>query len=394
MYLHQYLDGNDLLRCVTDGTIREAKHESLPLTLYTYTERAQFAGVWTDAQRKCRGLVVEDTGQIIAFCMPKFFNYPEHANGKSYASPLPARESFEIFGKMDGSMGTVFFYEDQWHVASKGSFHSDQAKWATSRLRYLLQGYSTGLSEPLHANLDPLNRHKTYVCEIIYPSNRIVVDYGPLEDLVLLTAYDNDTGREELTEEHRLEWGWIGSVVPSYDPYGLEVYELQYLADENVQLSDDGDRSVSGSDSEGYVVRYESGVRCKIKLSDYLRLHKILTGCSERTIWEKLRDGESLDTWLADVPDEFHEWVQNVAERIGNEVTEYVREAFKQYEELQNKAESLSVTNKKEYFYHIEGSEWQQELLLIQDLKLAKLHKKAWDKAKPAAVKPFKEADV
>lgn len=395
MRLHEYLDGASLLKGVTDGTIRAATHDTLPLTLYTYTEKAQFAGQWSDAERKCRGLVVEDTGLIIAMCMPKFFNYSEHANGKSYAAPLPDEE-FEIFEKMDGSLGTVFFYEDRWHVASKGSFHSDQAQWATRYLqKRLYPADYLGIESP--TDFDPLNSSKTYICEIVYPSNRIVVDYGNLEDLVFLTAYDTSTGVEDTSWDRKLEWGWVGSVVASYDPYSLSVAELQELADENVMLGDLEyleDREVAGHEHEGYVIRFSSGIRCKVKLTDYIRLHKVLTGCSERAIWEKLRDGEDLNEWLANVPDELYDWVREVEERILRTVTEYVRQAFKEYEELQSRSEALGVHTKKDYFFYIESSEWKEELLLIQDLKLSKLHKKAWQLARPEHVTPFKDIDV
>jgi len=168
MQLEKYLSVEELNASIEAGWVRAASHDDLPLTLYTYTEHAQFEGVWNDATRKSRGLVVEDSGKIVAFCMPKFFNYSEHVNGKSYAGPLPVTEDFQIFEKLDGSMGTCFFYDGEWHVATKGSFHSDQAIWATQFLRDKVASDTPGYL--------PLKDY-TYVCEIIYPENRIVVDY-------------------------------------------------------------------------------------------------------------------------------------------------------------------------------------------------------------------------
>ncbi len=61
---------------------------------------------------------------------------------------------------------------------------------------------------------------------------------------------------------------------------------------------------------EGYVLLFNTGLRVKIKHAEYVRLHRIVTGVSSKTIWEMLRDGQSFDEVLECVPDEFHEWVK------------------------------------------------------------------------------------
>lgn len=313
MLITDYLDGALLARHVENGYIRVNNHPTLPLRLFGYTEHAQFDGVWDDVTRKCRGLIVESTtGYIVAFCMPKFFNYSEHTGGKPYAQSLPD-EDFRIFDKVDGSMATVFYYRGSWHVATRGSFASDQAKWATE---YLYSKESP--SAPLRDILDP---NLTYVCEIIYPENRIVVNYGDMQDMVFLTAYDNRTGQERRDDGAAYEWGWYGSVVKEFNPAGVTVNELQLLADENIGLSNsaepDADKAVSGAEQEGYVVQFKrSGIRVKIKLSDYLRLHKVVTNCTERSVWEAMNAGTLLSETLDVVPDEFRDWVLETEARF------------------------------------------------------------------------------
>lgn len=399
MQLNRYVDGNDLMKSVHQEFIRVARHNELPLCLYTYTQKAVFDGTWSDATRKSRGMVVEDTGEIVGRCMPKFFNYSEHVNGKEYAGQLPVAQDFKIFAKMDGSMGTAFFYDDDWHVASKGSFHSEQAEWATKFLRKkLADGENEYMSKlngfAMHAtSFDPLDRQKTYVCEIIYPTNRIVVDYGALEDLVLLTVFDNETGEECMNEERKLEWGWVGSVVPEFDPHGIDVAELQLLADENVLVAEDEDRTVGGTAAEGYVVRFEGGQRCKIKLSDYLRLHKILTQCNERTIWEAVSQGTSLHDFVENVPDEFHDWVLSVHKRLIADHASLLSEWEEEFYAVKFRAgEGCS---RKEFALEALGSPHGAALFLHYDENDEKLNELAWKKLRPAAEKPFrKDADV
>lgn len=396
MHVSNYLNTAELDKCIEDGLVRVAKHDTLPLKLYTYTEKAQYEGSWPDAARKCRGLVVEDNGQLIGWCMEKFFNHSEHANGKSYAPPLPERLDFEIFAKMDGSMGTAFFYEDNWHVASKGSFHSEQAKWATDSLRNKLSGAEMAEGTMTEAaSFDPLNKQKTYVCEIIYPTNRIVVDYGTLEDLVLLTVFDNRTGEEELTEERKLEWGWVGSIVPYYEAFGISVAELQLLSDENVLLDEDnGDRTVAGTDHEGYVVRFSDGTRCKVKLSDYLRLHKIITNCTERSIWEALVEGGSkFDSLMGDVPDEFYSWVLEVKKRLDNEHRNLLLDVEREFEVIQGILEADRSTSRKDFAIQAGLRSFPSALFLMLDNDQPKLNEWAWKQVKPDATKAFQVGD-
>lgn len=396
MHLYDYLDRADLVKSLGDGLVHESVHDELPLVLYSYTNKAMFEGTWSDATKKSRGLVVEDNGQIIGWCMPKFFSYGDHASGRACAGTLPAAEDFEIYAKVDGSMGTAFFYEDQWHVASKGSFHSEQAQWATEYIRKQFRFKENGI--PM--GFDPLNWHKTYVCEIIYPQNRIVVDYGSLEDLVLLAVFDNETGKECMTEERKLEWGWVGSIVQSFDPHGVSMDELQALADENIQFGDDdayvtNDREVSGTESEGYVVRYESGIRCKVKLADYLRLHKKLTNCTERTIWESVRKGESLEALLDNVPDEFHKWVEFVVD--GLSVAKDIMVI--RWIELYDHVVSYNPGKNRKDFYTAIDILFQEEdkgaLCLLWDGDFHKLDDMAWKLLYPPPSKPFRnDVDV
>lgn len=79
--------------------------------------------------------------------------------------------------KLDGSLGILYQHAGAWHIATKGTFASAQAQWATDWLR---------------RHIDPalLARFGAYTLlfEIVYPENRIVVDYGDRAGLTLLAA--------------------------------------------------------------------------------------------------------------------------------------------------------------------------------------------------------------
>ncbi|MEU8968087.1 T4 RnlA family RNA ligase [Streptomyces monashensis] len=323
------------------GHVARRMHPTLPLSIYTYTRAAQYERAWNAATLRCRGLIVDDkTGDIVAWPFPKFFNVAEHDLGHDYAPPLPDAEPFEIYDKVDGSLGIVFWYDGRWRVASKGSFISEQAQWAQA----WIDDHDTALLLP----------RTTYLAEILYPENRIVVDYHGRRDMVLLAAYDAD-GREIRLSYAADDWGPIGSVVKTWGQ--LPMTKLLELAAAN--QTPDG-RTASGMDAEGYVVRYASGSRAKAKLAEYVRLHKVLTGITERDIWRMLgmqrfadlapaqvakalgcpvaevtavadAPAGPLDALLETVPDEFDQWVRTVIGRLNeraSDLTGVIHDAY------------------------------------------------------------------
>ncbi|MFF2570509.1 RNA ligase [Streptomyces sp. NPDC058084] len=326
--LDALLPPHELAAAVEAGHVTRKSHPELPLSIYTYTRVCQYEGVWNEVTTRCRGLVADDrTGRIVALPLPKFFNVSEHESDRPYAPALPD-EPFEVYEKVDGSLGVVFHYDGRWRVASKGSFASTQATWAQRRLDA--------------TDTTALVPGVTYLMEIVYPENRIVVDYGTRRDLVLLAAHRPD-GTEIPLAEAATAWHGIGSVVTVHPPMPLD--ELLKLTDTNT-LPDGS--PASGMDAEGFVLRFASGVRAKAKIAEYVRLHKVLTGVTERDIWRghgiqrfagtsakilaqglglsmaelggiRSAGGRPLDALLEQVPDEFDAWVRSVISRLEEE---------------------------------------------------------------------------
>lgn len=194
-------------------------------------------------------------------------------------------------------------------IATRGSFASEQAIHGTAVLR---ERYAT-FRPP---------EGVTVLFEVIFPANRIVVDYRDLDDLVLLGAVDIATGADVPASEI----AWPGPCATRFACATL-ADALALPPREN---------------AEGIVVHMlETGQRVKIKQADYVALHRILTTTTARTVWEFLavnackhliaapkhwgsrlgldpaRAAEILeagDRWedrlLEGVPDEFHAWLR------------------------------------------------------------------------------------
>jgi len=155
------------------GLLFKQTHRSLPLSIWNYTPNVQYGDLWDDVTLSCRGLVTDNRGKVIARPFKKFFNIEEKQHTPT--------EEFDVYEKMDGSLGILFNYKGEWVLATRGSFTSDQSVKGTE----LLQKY----------DYNRLNPDYTYLFEVIYPENRIVCTYD-FEDLVLLGMIHTQSGYE------------------------------------------------------------------------------------------------------------------------------------------------------------------------------------------------------
>jgi RNA ligase len=258
-------------------------HPTLPLTIWNYSEKVQYDNLWDDITTQTRGLVTDDKGNIVARPFKKFFNDSEKKH-----TPTP---DFDVYDKLDGSLGILFHYEGEWVLATRGSFTSDQAVKGFE----MLQKY----------DYQKLHKDYTYLFEIIYDDNRIVVKYN-YEDLILLGMINTETGYEvDLYGEgndvrlKNLITNLGFKVVRKYD--GINDYSIL--------------KGMIKDDEEGFVVKFSNGDRVKIKGEEYLKLHKLITSVSTTAIWEMMSEGRDVLELLKEVPDEFY-----------NKIKTYVRD--------------------------------------------------------------------
>lgn len=288
---------------VAEKFIAVRKHPEADLWIYNYTQKAQWDNHWTPETRACRGLIVDGDRRIVARPFEKFFNVEQHES-------LPA-EPFDVYEKLDGSLGVMYFLDGRPQIATRGSFDSPQAREAN---RILAEKYGRVTFNP----------DLTYLVEILYPENRIVVDYGGQRDLVLLAVLDTESGQEWPLSACRTHDGIpLVRCVPGH--HGVD--GLDYL------------RAMNNPNEEGFVIRFQSGLRVKLKFADYKRLHKILTGVNERHIWEHLRAG-TFDAMLEHVPDEFMAWAKSVEASLRGKYAEIERQCLQDFQPRETRKET------------------------------------------------------
>lgn len=287
-----------LLAELEAGWVRRQRHPDYSLWIYNYTESAQWMNHWNSVTLNCRGLILDDDFNLVARPWRKFFNFGQRDLEIAWDAPV------EVTDKLDGSLGILYPTPDgEYAIATRGSFASDQALHATE---LLATKYADFLVDRVGVHW--LER-TTYLFEIIYPANRVVLNYGDMDDIVLLGGVDNQRGHYYGPTYAGAQIAWPGPIA--------EVLEYKTFKDA-ISAPDRG--------KEGIVIR--SGQKMlKLKEADYVELHRIVTNLSAKTVWQQLSEGKTLEGICEDIPDEWHDWVRKVGGGLVEEYSQTMQNA-------------------------------------------------------------------
>jgi tRNA splicing ligase len=255
MKLAEYLDTKKLLDHIQRGIVQVNFHPTLPLALYHYSRKCLFDHVWDDVTRKCRGLIVDtNTTEIIARPFEKFFS-----KGQDVETDERLETIDDVYGppviqeKVNGSLGIFWRYGIHWGIATKGSFTSDHAKWATKWLEDHIEE---------HGKL-VFPEGYTPVFEIICQTVQEHVIKYKKDGLFLLAIINNETGEE----------------LPPFDVFNYaKKNNLRAPVWHGLSLRDALTGDDWGNHFEGYVVTYhipgKTPFKLKIKFPTYLENRK------------------------------------------------------------------------------------------------------------------------
>lgn len=274
MNINEIFPGEELESAIAEGWVRK-QIDGTGLAIYNYTNKTQIFHVWNRVTSACRGLIVEEsTGKVIARPWDKFFNYSEGDEKHLVHGEL---SNYVLMDKMDGSLGILYFRNGEYRIATRGSFNSEQAIRATKMFR---EKY---LDERSSEEWQHIMQDFTFMFEIIYPENQIVVNYEDREELVLLGARfineQNHTSHPVASSTAAEILGWHHSIANVYQPNDLKEFLEENPFD----------------NSEGYVILTEDGYMGKIKHQEYVDLHKVVFEFSEKSAWSLLSQGNVVD---------------------------------------------------------------------------------------------------
>jgi RNA ligase len=169
--------------------------------------------------------------------------------------------------------------------------------------------------------------------------------------------------------------GWYSkwfTVVKKYNIKDIKkLSELKELEEEN---------------REGFVIRFENGFRVKVKFSEYIRLHGILTNVSNLTVWEHMRDNYEFDELLDRVPDEFYDWLQKTANGLQRDYDVIEQRALLEFVRIYHINE---ITERSQFAEQAKVSEYRSILFKMYDKRpYAEI---IWKMIRPVYSKPFKD---
>lgn len=359
MKLYDLLNKDLLASMVELGYVREQVHPSEPLCILNYTDKATYEKMWNEVTLACRGLIYNMVDEdIVARPFEKFFNYEEIVDHLEVKSD----DYVEVTDKADGSLGILYHepISGDWSIATRGSFASDQAKHATAVFRAL--------------DWRPPDRDITYLFEIVYPENRIVLNYGDRDELILLGGMVIDTGVDLGPAEARFLGGWHYT--------SIKTFSIRFFKDA-LGLPD-------RENAEGIVVRFlKSGMRVKMKQADYVALHRIVTGMNDRVVWERLGAGETPDGIKHGLPEEFWPWVDQVADSLHVQAEQTLLSIWEAY--LDVLFELPEDFTRKDFALAVKDHPLKKYLFLQLDGKTC--YPLVWSTLKPAATRSLVEDD-
>lgn len=277
------------------------------LSIFKYTRDCVYEDRWNEVNRLCRGIIFDDKGTLLARPFPKFFNMDERP--ETAAGALPWRDVCSVWEKVDGSCGILYRPPggSQARLATPGSMESEQAERGTEILhsQYSLKDLPDGV---------------TPIFEIVYPENRIVVDYGDQTFLSLLSVFNFD-GTE-----------WSPSAV---DDLAKAIgcrrpRRYDYSPNSGFQIPFE-------DNSEGYVIRFGNGFRVKVKSPEYVKIHSLLSELSYKNILEMVRENQYNDV-VKQLPEHLRENFDDIYSTINSQFRNLRQEAENLYANLRNQS--------------------------------------------------------
>lgn len=285
------IDMTELQELRERGLAVVREHPELPLLVCNYTQiRPVRDSEWTPLLEVCRGLIVDPDGVIVA--------RPFSRMGELRADEQLPDGPFTAFEKLDGSMGVQYPTPEGARLATRGNFIGRQALRGSELLEpYKDFSFGDGI---------------TPIWEIIYPENRIVIDYGDREEVVLIGLVDNETGRERpLPDQADVPFTVVKTVEGAANADDLRAMEVP--------------------NAEGFVVRMdETGDRYKVKFPSFNYLGAIRKGTMPYRAWRDMLSVESAEEYLQSIPAGARDEVAAVVsdlERRYNEAESLIRAA-------------------------------------------------------------------
>lgn len=260
--LVDYLKTNGLEALESQFGVKVSRHGKYPnLVLLKYDQIESPKDV--KIVQQCRGIILDenDNWNIVSRAFDRFFNY-----GEILAANIDWN-SVTVQNKLDGSMISMFNYNNEWLVATSGTAdaHASLPSLKTVTFDEIFWKVWKDLGYSL-----PKRTDCSYVFELMVPGNKVVVQYQK-SNIVLLGARNIQTQHELNPREVATENGWKSVIF----------YDLSTIED-IIEAS----VKINPLENEGYVICDKDFNRIKVKSPQYVVLHYLVSTMSTRKMTE------------------------------------------------------------------------------------------------------------
>lgn len=212
---------------------------------------------------ECRGLILDTDLNVVCRPFDRFFNIEETKDTIDF---IP--DKTEVFEKVDGSLIKVYYYNNKWNIATRGTAFAESDNYTGESFESLvIAAFGCDSVEDFQQKMKSVPKGYTHIFEYVSPKNKIVTPYTE-DKMVLLSIRCNKTG---------IELGDYDSIAYSayrlLDSCGLNVRAAKaYYFDSKEELLNTV-QNLPGL-QEGFVL-YKDGKRVKIKSDTYVRVHRL-----------------------------------------------------------------------------------------------------------------------
>lgn len=269
LHIQNYLINNSLEQLNSELFIKVKRHNKYPNLIglcYSQLESPKLHPIVKEA----RGLILDSSNnwKIVAYGLNRFLNYKEGgADEIDWSTAL-------TMTKLDGSLIQIYYYNNQWLVATKGS---PNASGTVHDYGFTFNHLAWKIFYEEGYNLTDLHPSYTYCFELCTPYNKVVVPH--IKNSLTLLSIRNNITLKEVT----------------LDPSNILCRPFNLVKYHNLSNWEDILKSIeklNGHEHEGYVVVDANFNRVKIKHPAYVALSHLKEGLTKRRLLEIVRQNE------------------------------------------------------------------------------------------------------
>jgi len=289
-----------------------------------------FWDIYDGFYKECRSIVINiESEEIVLSPFKKFRNLNECEENsiEAITEKIKNAKSIEITNKLDGSMQSARFYNNQ--IIMSGSQAIDMNNsWR------LQDGYKMLTTQSNYVNILKDNETYTFIFEYITLKDAHVVNYTQEDEGLYLLGMRNVYTGEQLSYTQ----------VKTYaDKYKVKMTQIFNKTFDEVLNDIDKYKSY---EMEGYVLNIDDHL-IKVKMNDYVQIHKILSNISSINLIIKHIADNTFDDLISKVPESYHWRVMKIA----NLVLNYIKNTEA---EVNTYFKSAPKENKKDFMIWIE----------------------------------------